>query len=83
MDKIDFKDAKTDKSRTDTVKINGEYRENSAGTGDYTKQEQTYYPIREDSDDKSKTDKYRENTRIFIMQMVERQMRLIFLSLKK
>lgn len=63
--RIDFKDAKTDKSRTDTVKINGEYRENSAGTGDYTKQEQTYYPIREDSDDKSKTDKYRENIQNF------------------
>ena len=63
--RIDFKDAKTDKSRTDTVKINGEYRENSAGTGDYTKQEQTYYPIREGSDDKSQTDKYRENIQNF------------------
>lgn len=63
--RIDFKDAKTDKSRTDTVKINGEYREKSAGTGDYTKQEQTYYPIREGSDDKSQTDKYRENIQNF------------------
>lgn len=53
-------------SRTDTVKIKGNYRENTAGTGDYTKQEQQYYPIRQDdNDDKAKPEKYRENIRNF------------------
>ena len=49
-------------SRTDTVEIKGNYRENTAGTGDYTKQEQQYYPIRkDDNDDNAKPEKYREN----------------------
>ena len=53
-------------SRTDTVKIKGNYRENTAGTGDYTKQEQQYYPIRQDDDgDKVKSEKYRENIQNF------------------
>lgn len=53
-------------SRTDTVKIKGNYRENTAGTGDYTKQEQQYYPIRQDdNDDKAKPEKYRENIQNF------------------
>ena len=53
-------------SRTDTVKIKGNYRENTAGTGDYTKQEQQYYPIRrDDNDDKEKSEKYRENIQNF------------------
>ena len=53
-------------SRTDTVKIKGNYRENTAGTGDYTKQEQQYYPIRQDDkDDKAKPEKYRENIQNF------------------
>lgn len=53
-------------SRTDTVEIKGNYRENTAGTGDYTKQEQHYYPIRQDdNDDKAKPEKYRENIQNF------------------
>ena len=53
-------------SRTDTVKIKGNYRENTAGTGDYTKQEQQYYPIRkDDNDDQAKPEKYRENIQNF------------------
>ena len=53
-------------SRTDTVEIKGNYRENTAGTGDYTKQEQQYYPIRQDdNDDKAKPEKYRENIQNF------------------
>ena len=53
-------------SRTDTVKIKGNYQENTAGTGDYTKQEQQYYPIRKnDNDDKAKPEKYRENIQNF------------------
>lgn len=52
--------------RTDTVEIKGNYRENTAGTGDYTKQEQQYYPIRQDdNDDKAKPEKYRENIQNF------------------
>ncbi len=43
--KVDFKD--TDgSSRADSVQANGSYVENQAGTGDYTKEEQQYYPIR-------------------------------------
>ena len=38
------------KSRTDTVKVNGIYKETKDGTGDYTKEEQQYYPIRNDVD---------------------------------
>lgn len=53
-------------SRTDTVEIKGNYQENTAGTGDYTKQEQQYYPIRQDDDgDKVKSEKYRENIQNF------------------
>lgn len=53
-------------SRTDTVEIKGNYRENTAGTGDYTKQEQQYYPIRrDDNDDNEKSEKYRENIQNF------------------
>ena len=53
-------------SRTDTVKIKGNYRENTAGTGDYTKQEQKYYPIRQDTNDGTNSnDKYRENIQNF------------------
>ena len=48
--KVDFTDIKTGKTRTDTVSINGNYRENSTGTGDYTKEEQKYYPIRKNVD---------------------------------
>lgn len=53
-------------SRTDTVEIKGNYRENTAGTGDYTKQKQQYYPIRkDDNDDNAKPEKYRENIQNF------------------
>lgn len=54
------------KSRTDTVKINGFYKENKDGTGDYTKEEQQYYPIRQNADnDNQQTEKYRENIQNF------------------
>ena len=54
------------KSRTDTVKTKGVYKENKGGTGDYTKEEQQYYPIREDTDNDSRqTEKYRENIQNF------------------
>lgn len=54
------------KSRTDTVKVNGIYKENKDGTGDYTKEEQQYYPIRNDVDsDKQQMEKYRENIQNF------------------
>lgn len=63
---ITFEDAETEAVRTDTVKVKGKYQPNSDGTGDYTKQEQTYYPIRRDSEtDKSSTEKYRENIQNF------------------
>ena len=63
---ITFEDAETEAGRTDTVKVKGKYQPNSDGTGDYTKQEQTYYPIRKDSEtDKSSTEKYRENIQNF------------------
>lgn len=44
--KIDFTDS-TGKSKSYEVKVKGNYQENPAGTGDYTKKEQQYYPIRE------------------------------------
>lgn len=63
---ITFEDAETEAGRTDTVKVKGKYQPNSDGTGDYTKQEQTYYPIRRDSEtDKTSTEKYRENIQNF------------------
>lgn len=63
--KVDFVDADGN-SRTDIVKIEGHYQENSSGNGDYTKQEQTYYPIRKDvAEDNAKTNKYRENIENF------------------
>lgn len=53
-------------TRTDTVSVNGSYQENSAGTGNYTKAEQQYYPIRNDvQSDKKQTEKYRENIQNF------------------
>lgn len=57
--RVDFKE-----SRKETLK--GHYEESSDGTGDYTKEEQQYYPIREDVDtDGSSTQKYRENIKNF------------------
>lgn len=66
-----FLDPVTDKPITYTVKINGTYQENPAGTGDYTKKEQQYYPIREKANDTDTGDadnpnaKYRENIQNF------------------
>ena len=66
-----FLDPTTDKPITYTVKINGTYQENPAGTGDYTKKEQQYYPIREKANDEDTGDadnpnaKYRENIQNF------------------
>lgn len=57
--RVDFKE-----SRKETLK--GHYEESSDGAGDYTKEEQQYYPIREDVDtDGSSTQKYRENIKNF------------------
>ena len=48
------------------MSVNGSYQENSAGTGNYTKAEQQYYPIRNDvSSDEEQTEKYRENIQNF------------------
>ena len=53
-------------SRVDTVQVNGSYVENLSGTGNYRKQEQQYYPIRENvAADKAQTGKYRENIQNF------------------
>lgn len=66
-----FLDPVTDKPITYTVKIKGTYQENPAGTGDYTKKEQQYYPIREKANDEDTGDadnpnaKYRENIQNF------------------
>ena len=57
--RVDFK-----QSRKET--LTGHYEENPSGKGDYTKEEQKYYPIREDVDsDGSTTQKYRENISSF------------------
>ena len=57
--RVDFK-----QSRKET--LTGHYEENASGKGDYTKEEQKYYPIREDVDsDGSTTQKYRENISSF------------------
>ena len=66
-----FIDPATDKPTTYTVKINGTYQENPSGTGDYTKKEQQYYPIREKANETDTGDannpnaKYRENIQNF------------------
>ena len=61
-------------SRTDTVQVEGHYTENTAGTGDYTKEEQQYYPIRKSftgtsaetvAEDAAQPEKYRENIETF------------------
>lgn len=63
--RVDFVDADGN-PRTDTVKIRGHYQENTAGNGQYTKEEQTYYPIRKNvTEDNAKTNKYRENIENF------------------
>ena len=63
--KIDFTDS-TGKSKSYEVKVKGNYQENTAGTGDYTKKEQQYYPIRQDTDDtQNKNEKVRENIQNF------------------
>lgn len=52
--------------RVDTVQVNGSYVENLAGTGNYRKQEQQYYPIREGVEaDRTQLGKYRENIQNF------------------
>lgn len=63
--RADFVDADGN-PRTDTVKIKGHYQENTAGNGQYTKEEQTYYPIRKGvEEDAARTNKYRENIENF------------------
>ncbi len=63
--KIDFTDS-TGKSKSYKVEVKGTYRENTAGTGDYTKKEQQYYPIRQGTDDaKNQNEKVRENIQNF------------------
>ena len=53
-------------SRTDSVQVKGSYQENSSGTGNYTKAEQQYYPIRKGVDaDSAQPEKYRENIQNF------------------
>lgn len=63
--KIDFTDS-TGKSKSYEVKVKGNYQENTAGTGDYTKKEQQYYPIRQGTDDaQNQNEKVRENIQNF------------------
>ena len=53
-------------TRTEKVDAQGQYQQNPNGTGNYTKQEQTYYPIRQDADDKSNdAEKFQENIQNF------------------
>ena len=53
-------------TRTEKVDAQGQYQQNTNGTGNYTKQEQTYYPIRQDADDKSNdAEKFQENIQNF------------------
>lgn len=61
--RVNFVDADGN-SRTDTVTLKGHYQENTAGNGDYTRQEQKYYPIRKGVDE-TKVSKYRENIEDF------------------
>ena len=62
IDMVDFEG----KSRTDTVQVNGSYQANTSGTGNYTKADQEYYPIRNDVDsDKNQPEKFRENIQSF------------------
>lgn len=75
--RVDFK-----QSRKET--LTGHYEENASGKGDYTKEEQKYYPIREDVDsDGSTTQKYRENISSFFIQMTQRLWHPIRFLLKK
>ena len=63
--KIDFTDS-TGKPKSYKVQVKGNYQENTAGTGDYTKKEQQYYPIRQDADDtQNQNEKVRENIQNF------------------
>lgn len=63
-----------DFSEIRTVTAKGSYVENPAGTGNYTKEEQSYYPIREDNlddagqklDTQGKEGLFRENIRNFL-----------------
>lgn len=60
----DWKQVDFSETREDTIQ--GHYQENSGGTGDYTKETQDYYPIREDVEtDGENTQKYRENIQNF------------------
>ena len=61
---IDFTDPTGKNTRTDNVQVKGEYQENTAHTGDYTREEQEYYPIKGSPVDDSK-EKYRENIQNF------------------
>lgn len=66
-----FIDPDTNEPTTYTIDIKGNYQENPAGTGDYTKKEQQYYPIREKAnatdigDADNPNAKYRENIQNF------------------
>lgn len=51
--------------RTEKVNVQGKYVPNENGTGDYTKQDQTYYPIRDDEDSQNSSQKFRENIQNF------------------
>lgn len=53
-------------TRTEKVEVQGQYQKNPSGTGDYTKKEQNYYPIRENTGDRTnEMDKFRENIQNF------------------
>ena len=63
--RIDLKNA-DGSSRVDSVEAKGSYVENPAGTGDYTKEEQQYYPIRGNVEaDRNGAELFRENIQSF------------------
>lgn len=78
--KVDLKDSEGN-SRTDAVQVNGSYVENQNNTGDYTKEEQQYYPIRKDvTEDKSQQGLFRENIENFSFMEDEEQRSAYFLE---
>lgn len=64
-EEVKFKNA-DGSSRTEKVEVQGSYQQNPNGTGDYTKQEQTYYPVRQGTEDNTNNaEKFRENIQNF------------------
>jgi len=68
-------------SRADHVEVKGTYVKNQDGTGEYTKEEQQYYPIRKNADaDSSQPELFRENIENFSFMEDEEQRSAYFLE---